>query len=354
MSILLDAVIRKKQTSGNLPDPAMAPRPYPILKGKNLLSSRALFALVISITGGALCAYSLNSLLSETSTSKLMTSSQVINGDQQSNSDIIKVIPSEKMAIYTDHLKEELNTSNSVKSDMEIRYIGDASLPEIQNAPNRSPVNLPSNTIQQPLKTIKSEPSSEKNNSQKKQVNHNKSVEQKVVSNSGEQKNTIEKTSQDQPIVLGAVNHLTKEQLAIIEKEAAIKPKPLPVETSKTEGSQKEDDLVAALQAALKDVEYERAITKSIGESDIPPIDVNIKDDLPKVEQLNNNFKRKIPAFHVLAHVYANSPERRWLNVDGEELQEGDMIHGALKIVEIRPRDIVLEIEGIKFKIPAF
>ncbi|MDN5370437.1 MAG: ral secretion pathway protein, partial [Shewanella sp.] len=51
--------------------------------------------------------------------------------------------------------------------------------------------------------------------------------------------------------------------------------------------------------------------------------------------------------------MYATDPTKRWLNVDGKELQEGDKIKSKLKIIEIRPRDVVLDIQGTRFKVPA-
>ncbi|KIO36475.1 general secretion pathway protein GspB [Shewanella sp. cp20] len=111
--------------------------------------------------------------------------------------------------------------------------------------------------------------------------------------------------------------------------------------------------LVAAFEAALKEVEKENAVATPVTEPKLDPIPVPQADELPKYGQLPAGIQLQVPEFNILAHVYANDPKNRWLNVDGAELQQGDMIGGKLKIVEIRPRDVVLEVAGTEFKVPA-
>ncbi|MCG9721396.1 general secretion pathway protein GspB [Shewanella sp. Isolate7] len=111
--------------------------------------------------------------------------------------------------------------------------------------------------------------------------------------------------------------------------------------------------LVAAFEAALKEVEKENAVATPVTEPKLDPIPVPKADELPKYGQLPAGLQLQVPEFNILAHVYANDPKNRWLNVDGAELQQGDMIGGKLKIVEIRPRDVVLEVAGTEFKVPA-
>ena len=111
--------------------------------------------------------------------------------------------------------------------------------------------------------------------------------------------------------------------------------------------------LVAAFEAALKEVEKDNAVAKPVTEPKLDPIPQPKPDELLKYGQLPAGVQLQVPEFNILAHVYASDPNNRWLNVDGAELQQGDMIGGKLTIVEIRPRDVVLEIAETRFKVPA-
>lgn len=113
------------------------------------------------------------------------------------------------------------------------------------------------------------------------------------------------------------------------------------------------DNLLAAFEAALKAVEIDKAVATPVTEPKLDPIPEPSADTLPKYGQLPASVQLQVPEFTILAHVYASNPDKRWLNVDGAELQQGDMIGDALRIIEIRPRDVVLEVAGTEFKVPA-
>ncbi|WP_445946646.1 general secretion pathway protein GspB [Shewanella sp.] len=113
------------------------------------------------------------------------------------------------------------------------------------------------------------------------------------------------------------------------------------------------DNLMAAFATALKDVEYEKSANQNITPEAVDPIAQTQTQDYPKFGQLPVNLQLQVPEFSVVAHVYSSVASNRWLNVDGVELQEGDKIQDKLTLIEIRPRDIVLDIQGTKFKVPA-
>lgn len=113
------------------------------------------------------------------------------------------------------------------------------------------------------------------------------------------------------------------------------------------------DNLLAAFEAALKDVEYEKSANQNVTPAALDPISQTQDKDYPNYGQLPANLQLQVPEFSVVAHVYSSDASNRWLNVDGAELQEGDKIQDKLTLIEIRPRDIVLEIQGTKFKVPA-
>ncbi|KPZ71051.1 hypothetical protein AN944_01792 [Shewanella sp. P1-14-1] len=113
------------------------------------------------------------------------------------------------------------------------------------------------------------------------------------------------------------------------------------------------NNLMAAFEAALKEVEYEQSANAPVTEQKLDPIPEPKKDEIPRYGQLPASVQLQVPEFSIQAHVYSSAAENRWLNVDGKELQEGDSIKGKLKVIEIRPRDVVLEIDGEQFKVPA-
>lgn len=116
---------------------------------------------------------------------------------------------------------------------------------------------------------------------------------------------------------------------------------------------QSENNLLAAFEAALKEVEIENSVATPVTPEKLDPIPTTQPDELPKYGQLPAGIQLQVPEFNINAHVYSSVATNRWLNVDGNELQEGDSIGGKLTIVEIRPRDVVLSIQGTEFKVPA-
>lgn len=161
---------------------------------------------------------------------------------------------------------------------------------------------------------------------------------------------TPESQSQE-PIMLGAgANSQGLEQLEALRQQVSAAAADVGLETNQ---SRQDDQLVATFQDALKDVEYVKAAKTPVTEPKLDPIPKPVGDDIPKYGQLPAGLQLQVPEFNIVAHVYSTDASQRWLNVDGAELQEGDMIAGKLKIISIRPRDVVLDIQGTQFKVPA-
>jgi general secretion pathway protein B len=158
-------------------------------------------------------------------------------------------------------------------------------------------------------------------------------------------------TQSQQPMMLGAnANESGLASLEALRQQVSAAAEDVGLETNK---SRDEDKLVASFQNALKDVEYVNAAETNVTEAKLDPIPKTAVDEIPKYGQLPVGLQLQVPEFNIVAHVYSSDPAQRWLNVDGAELQEGDMIAGKLKIISIRPRDIVLDIQGTQFKVPA-
>lgn len=157
--------------------------------------------------------------------------------------------------------------------------------------------------------------------------------------------------SESEPIMLGAnANRQGLATLEALREQVNAAAADVGLETSQ---SRKEDELVANFQDALKDVEYVKAAKTPVTEPKLDPIPKVENDDIPKYGQLPAGLQLQVPEFNIVAHVYSTDASQRWLNVDGAELQEGDQIGGKLKIIAIRPRDVVLEIQGTQFRVPA-
>ncbi|GIU21463.1 MULTISPECIES: general secretion pathway protein GspB [unclassified Shewanella] len=155
-----------------------------------------------------------------------------------------------------------------------------------------------------------------------------------------------------EPIILGAnSNQRGNELLASLKHQVEDAANDVGLKSTEVADN---NNLLAAFEAALKDVERDNSVATPVTEPKLDPIPATPKsDDIPKYGQLPAGLQLQVPEFSINAHVYSTAPDNRWLNVDGAELQEGDSIQGKLTIVEIRPRDVVLAIQGSKFKVPA-
>lgn len=125
-----------------------------------------------------------------------------------------------------------------------------------------------------------------------------------------------------------------------------------PVNNSQTASSDVNDELLNRFKAALSEVERRNALTDTDPAVDAPaqpakPVNYPSYGELPASLQL------QVPEFNITAHLYATNPSKRWINVDGKELQQGDKIKQKLTIKEIRANDVVLSIQGQDFRVPA-
>ncbi|MEI6859595.1 MAG: general secretion pathway protein GspB [Shewanella sp.] len=159
-----------------------------------------------------------------------------------------------------------------------------------------------------------------------------------------------------EPIILGAnANQKGQDMLAALKFEVnqAASEVGLETDSATPKNYQDENNLVAVFEAALKAVEVKNSLAAPMTAFELDPIPATKPDSLPKYGQLPAGLQLQVPEFNITAHVYSTNPNNRWLNVDGAELQEGDSIGGKLEIIEIRPRDVVLSIQGTEFKVPA-
>jgi type II secretory pathway predicted ATPase ExeA len=106
------------------------------------------------------------------------------------------------------------------------------------------------------------------------------------------------------------------------------------------------DDLLARFQAAMDEtkgqsIEIEQAeVSQSEGNS-IKPL-----------TQMSAKIQDGVPNLRFEQHIYASNGEG-WVNVNGRDRYEGDMITPELQLSEILPQKVILLFQGEKFSLPA-
>ncbi len=76
-------------------------------------------------------------------------------------------------------------------------------------------------------------------------------------------------------------------------------------------------------------------------------------EQIPKLGQLSLSFQKQLPDLEISAHVFATEPTKRLVRANGRELQEGDEAAPGVRIKEILPNEVVLEMNQQAFRVPA-
>lgn len=362
MSILLDAVTRNKQQQQSpLPDAVMTPRANYPQPRKSGVPIGKVSLLVVAVAAGIGVAWGL-SVWDQT---RLPQSDTVA---------VANVLPSTSSLPPSTAIKNELqSTAVGSASELQVepsatsgvRLAGKVALPRAQtlpeltvspqfqaetvvsNAPEmNASANITTNSVGMPAQSDTNSGFSDSSYADYMSTSAQ-------VDAASREAMTVSADSQvsQQPMILGAnANESGLASLEALRQLVSVAAEDVGLETNK---SRDEDKLVATFQEALKDVEYTHAAETPVTEAKLDPIPKTAADDIPKYGQLPAGLQLQVPEFNIVAHVYSTDASQRWLNVDGAELQEGDMIGGKLKIISIRPRDIVLDIQGTQFKVPA-
>ncbi|MDT3318494.1 general secretion pathway protein GspB [Shewanella sp. SP1S2-4] len=365
MSILLDAVTRNKQQQQSpLPDAVMTPRANYPQPRKSGVPIGKLSLLVVAVAAGIGVAWGLS----------VWDQTRHISTEHASTNNVAvaKVLPPTASSLPASTVaKSELQTVSTESvaqpqsegsANTSVRLAGKVALPRAQtlpeltassqyqggavaNSPQASSANRNSNATN----------SNTSNNSDPSYSDSSygdyMATSAQVDAASREVASMPADTQTQQTMMLGAnANESGLASLEALRQQVSAAAEDVGLETNK---SRDEDKLVASFQNALKDVEYTNAAETNVTEAKLDPIPKTAVDDIPKYGQLPAGLQLQVPEFNIVAHVYSSDPTQRWLNVDGAELQEGDMIAGKLKIISIRPRDIVLDIQGTQFKVPA-
>ena len=106
------------------------------------------------------------------------------------------------------------------------------------------------------------------------------------------------------------------------------------------------DDLLARFQAAIDEtkdssVNEESLVDKQQAENDVKPL-----------TQMPAWVQRGIPSLTFEQHIYASDGEG-WVNVNGRDRYEGDLVADGLTIDKILPQQVILTYRGETFSLPA-
>jgi len=373
MSILLDAVTRNKQQQQSpLPDAVMTPRANYPQPRKSGVPIGKLSLLVVAVAAGIGVAWGL-SVWDQTrhiSTEHASTNNVAVAKVLSSTASSLPASTVAKSELQTASAESVAQPQSEGSANTGVRLAGKVALPRAQtlpeltassqyqggavavaNSPQASSANMNSNAAQSYNVPKNSVPNNSDQSNSDSSYGDYMSTSAQVDAASREVASMSTDMQTQQPMMLGAnANESGLASLEALRQQVSAAAEDVGLETNK---SRDEDKLVASFQSALKDVEYTNAAETNVTEAKLDPIPKTAADDIPKYGQLPAGLQLQVPEFNIVAHVYSSDPTQRWLNVDGAELQEGDMIAGKLKIISIRPRDIVLDIQGTQFKVPA-
>ncbi|WP_434940261.1 general secretion pathway protein GspB [Shewanella sp. HL-SH8] len=363
MSILLDAVSKQKQQSTGVHDAIMTPRPVlPSVKPKRPMIMK-LTLLGVAVSSAIVGAWALDTLLDASHKRP-----QIVNENTQQaairpataqQKSAPQVVVSQALEVMPEaNVSEEFSLAGKVALPMAKPLLAAVAIEDSQ----------PSLMYQASTNSF-NDSSQQGTNMDDKQLSltqlqqlsqqYDQQLQQAYQQSNVIQNNDIEEI---EPIILGAnANQRGLKELEALKLQVNMAANEVDFKSVRQSESSRDasrdanrdSNLANAFAAALKDVEYEQSANKDVTEAKLDPIPHTKPQGIPKYGDLPASVQLSVPEFNIVAHVYSSDPNNRWLNVDGKELQQGDMIQGKLTIIEIRPRDIILDINGNEFKVPA-
>ncbi|MCT8985612.1 general secretion pathway protein GspB [Shewanella phaeophyticola] len=332
MSILLDAVNRNKQQQGNVADLMSTPPQYSSPPNKpTSLKKYGLLATAVLVGVGAAWGMSLLLVPPSTQSIEPVAPAQSLPKPAVVNPSVSKV-----------------ETAMAPVSD-DVRLAGKVALP-LAKPFNQTAMSVPASNYRDSGSANVSQTNAAPVNSQQ----YSQQQSTPAQTSSRQQTQSYAEPSQQEPIVLGAnANRRGLAELEALRMQVNAAAQEVDFASVKAPSIDEQNNLLAAFETALKDVEFEESVNQRMTEAKLDPIPTPSNRQIPKYGDLPASVQLQVPEFNVNAHVYATDPTNRWLNVDGAEFQQGDMIKNKLTIIEIRPRDIILDINGEQFRVPA-
>lgn len=109
-------------------------------------------------------------------------------------------------------------------------------------------------------------------------------------------------------------------------------------------------ELLRKFNQAIEELDNEKASTP---EPRAKEAEINIHNDIPRIDQLPVRVMTNLPTMTFSAHMYASRSQDRWVRVNGRRLGEGDVIADTVQIVSIEPQRIILTFRGEMFSMAA-
>jgi type II secretory pathway predicted ATPase ExeA len=106
------------------------------------------------------------------------------------------------------------------------------------------------------------------------------------------------------------------------------------------------DDLLARFQAAMDETQLETTQPLNIED------DKDDENNIQPLTQMPAWVQNGVPTLHFEQHIYASNGQG-WVNVNGRDRYQGDMIAPDLQLSEILPQQVILEYRGEVFSLPA-
>lgn len=72
-----------------------------------------------------------------------------------------------------------------------------------------------------------------------------------------------------------------------------------------------------------------------------------------ELDKRGAQFSGRLPPLNFQTHNYTSKPSYRWVKVNDKEVNIGASISNGITLLEINPRDVVIEFQGQKIEVPA-
>ncbi|RYV01070.1 hypothetical protein SOPP22_16025 [Shewanella sp. OPT22] len=354
MSILLDAVTKSKQQQTDVIDPALTPRQqYAELHRNDNLPVKIVVSVLVLLLAIAAAWWLARS-----------HSTATVQAQNPSVKEAVKPTTPQKNTLVKPAQTKIKNVEIAGKSALPISQVYSPTTVQarpkpvsIQTANNagttieRSPAP---NTLFNQDSQQQNVPSREQNSSNEQSLPHKPIILGRQPSE--DELARIHADTKSNPAASNTEPTLTNQQQQKLSLEA-LKRQIDAAATDvglKTQKQHNQDELVKEIDAKLRNTEREKSIQASDKkDSMMTGLPQTKYPNVPNYGELPAGVQLQVPEFSINAHMYSSIPSQRRLSVNGQELKESDKIGGKLKILEIRPRDVVLEIAGEKFRVPA-
>lgn len=157
----------------------------------------------------------------------------------------------------------------------------------------------------------------------------------------GKQLKTRQQAVADSEALTGQDDFVAEAEMAMADPDEEVLE--LPAQLPELTAAEVPAELKRKFELALAQTDQLPAHQR-ITESAAPARDIHSLDDL---------LKRQIPPLRFEAHVFASTPEQRWVKVNGKDLQEGQWVTADIQIKEITAQYVLLQMGRQLFSMEA-